>query len=124
MSTVVSSVTRFPSITYKLVIPERDHAIYFTIGGKPHLFMINSLDTTDFAMFTSLVTAWSKAVQNGRPIEKIIKEMKESFDPRGPYFAEGQMMNGVLHHLGIKLEQAMTDINKWRIEDASVNSTE
>jgi hypothetical protein len=109
-----------PSYTYKLRSPVlTNHAIYFTIGGSsipcidanmPRSFFINSkeIKSLSFALMTAVVTQISRRLEEGALIEKVINDMKETFEPDGSYFLEdgtGRRVNSLIHHLGLILEQ-------------------
>lgn len=101
-----------PSKTYKLHAPgETEHAIYFTIVGRGknvEAFFINSKEMGAFQWITALMTSYSRRFADGVDPHLIIKDMKETFDPKGPYVAPdgtGRAVNSVVHHLGLILEK-------------------
>lgn len=101
------------SITYKLVIPGADeHRIYFTIVGddpkNPEAFFVNSKSMHYFQWVTALMTSYSRQMQAGIPIADIIDDMKNTFDPNGKYIMQdgtGRVVNSIIHHLGLILEE-------------------
>jgi hypothetical protein len=99
-----------PSRTYKLRAPGiSDHALYFTVVGEsiPEAFFINSKELESFQWITSLMTSYHRQVKAGTPIESIINDMKETFDPNGLYIipdGTGREVHSVVHHLGLILE--------------------
>ena len=95
------------SKTYKLRAPGiSDHAIYFTIAGI--WLFINSKEMESFQWISALMTSFSRQLESGIPVENIIKDMKETFDPGGSYMipdGSGREAHSVVHHLGLILEQ-------------------
>lgn len=95
------------SKTYKLRAPGiSDHAIYFTIAGI--WLFINSKEMESFQWISALMTSISRQLESGTPVENIIKDMKETFDPGGSYIipdGSGREAHSVVHHLGLILEQ-------------------
>lgn len=114
----MSEIEARSSVTYKLKAPEiTEHAIYFTIvGGKnPDSFFINSkeMKSISFAMTTALMTSYSHRIKDGTPIEKIIADMKETFDAAGGYVipkSGGQTARSLVHHLGLILEEHIEEL--------------
>ena len=54
------------------------------------------------------MTSISRQLESGTPVENIIKDMKETFDPGGSYIipdGSGREAHSVVHHLGLILEQ-------------------
>lgn len=100
-----------PSKTYKLRAPGiSEHAIYFIIVGypKPEAFFINSKEMSSFQWVTALMVSFSRQLESGTPVENIIKDMVDTFDPKGSYFipdGSGREVNSIVHHLGLILEQ-------------------
>lgn len=100
-----------PNKTYKLETPGiSDHAIYFTIVGDetPEAFFIDSKEMSSFQWITALMTSYSRQLELGRPIEDLIEDMKETFDPNGKYIipdGTSREAHSVVHHLGLILEQ-------------------
>jgi len=99
------------SKTYKLQTPSiSDHAIYFTIVGRdtPEAFFINSKEMHSFQWILALMTAYSLLLSEGVPVTKIIKLMKDVFDPNGKYIipdGTSREAHSVVHHLGLVLEE-------------------
>ena len=116
-----------PSRTYKLRAPGiSDHALYFTIVGEstPEAFFINSKELESFQWITSLMTSYHRQVEEYIDnisivgpvninaikrfrLQKIIEDMKETFDPNGSYIipdGTGREVHSVVHHLGLILE--------------------
>jgi hypothetical protein len=105
-----------PEKTYKLRAPISDHAIYFTIVGKdaPESFFINSKEMKSFQWIVALMTSYSRQCQAGRKIDLIIADMYETFDPKGGYIipdGSGDMVHGIIHHLGTILEKHVNAIS-------------
>lgn len=105
------------SKTYKLRAPETtNHAIYFTIVGNGkdvESFFINSKEMEAFQWITALMTSYSRRFYDGVGADLIIKDMKETFDPRGPYIipdGSGREVNSLVHHLGLVLENHINNI--------------
>lgn len=100
-----------PSRTYKLSIPgENEQRIYFIIVGEkdPEAFFVNSKEMSSFQWVTALMTSYSRQLRCGVPVEEIIKDMKNSFDPNGKYIipdGSGREANSIVHHLGMVLEE-------------------
>jgi len=100
-----------PSKTYKLRAPDiSEYAIYFTIVGdnEPEAFFVNSKEMNSFQWVTALMTAYSRQMSRGAPIEEIIEDMKDTFDPNGKYIipdGSGREAHSVIHHMGLILEQ-------------------
>lgn len=98
------------SRTYKIKVQEvSDHALYFTIVGleNPHAFFVNSKDMKSFYWLPSLMTSYAKQLKAGESIEKIISDMKDTFDLKGFYLipdGSGRKVNSIIHHLGLILE--------------------
>ena len=103
-----------PNKTYKFRSPGiSEHAAYFTIVGddKPEAFFINSKEMQSFQWIIALMTSYSRQLQAGTPIEDIINDMKETFDPGGSYIipdGSGREVHSVVHHMGLLLEQHVT----------------
>lgn len=110
-----------PEATYKIVVPEdiSRHSGYFIIVGafEPTKFFLNSKEMGSFQWVSALMTSYSRQMRAGVPIEDIIKDMKETFDPNGSYFIPkvssengvldsiiGTQVNSIIHHLGLVLE--------------------
>lgn len=96
--------------TYKLRSPGiSDHAAYFTIAGEPpERFFFNSKEMESFQWIVGKMTDMSRMIEAGIPIEAVISDMKETFDPGGDYIipdGSGRKVNSVVHHLGLILEQ-------------------
>lgn len=100
---------RQPSVTYKLRSPLVEQAMYFTIVGepKPIAFFINSKNMDSFQWITAFMTSISKQINADIPIENIIEDMKNTFDPNGDYTILGsnEKVNGIVHHLGLIIEK-------------------
>lgn len=99
------------SRTYKLKSPGiSDHAGYFTIAGEGssiELFL-NSKEMGSFQWIIALMTSYSKQISYGVPIQEVVDDMKEVFDPNGSYIipdGTGRKVNSVVHHLGLILEE-------------------
>lgn len=104
-------ITQNTGATYKFRVPGvSDHAIYFTIVGEPDVewFFVNSKSMESFQWITALMVAWSSELSAGVSINKIIADMKHTFQPGGSYFIEESMLKGevssVVHHMGLILE--------------------
>jgi len=57
---------------------------------------------------TALMTAYSRQLKAGVPIGDVIADMKETFDPKGPYIipdGSNRKVNSIIHHLGVLLEE-------------------
>jgi hypothetical protein len=109
---MIQETKQFPSRTYKVKVPENisKHAAYFTIAGDPDpkMFFFNSKAMESFQWIVTAMTNLSRLVEAGVPIEEIINDMKETFDPGGSYIipdGTGRKVNSVVHHLGLILEQ-------------------
>lgn len=109
------------SKTYKLVIPgENEHKIYFTIVGDncrhPEAFFVNSKSMRHFQWVTALMTSYSRQIEAGIPVEGIIEDMKQTFDPNGKYIIQdgtGREAVSIIHHLGLILEQHVSCTNLY-----------
>lgn len=102
----------FPSKTYKVKVPDdiSEHSAYFIIVGEPSpkMFFFNSKEMASFQWIVGKMTDMSRLIEAGVPIENIINDMKETFDPGGSYIipdGTGRKVNSVVHHLGLILEQ-------------------
>lgn len=98
-----------PSTTYKLRAPgASDHAIYFTIAGKPiQALFVNSKEMQSFQWISALMTAYTRQLKAGVHIDSIVRDMTDTFDPNGSYIipdGSGRQVNSIVHHLGIILE--------------------
>jgi len=98
------------SQTYKLITPVSEHSIYFIIVGKekPFAFFFNSRAMESFQWITAKMTDLSRLIEAGVPINMIINDMKETFQPGGSYIipdGTGRYVNSVVHHMGLILEQ-------------------
>lgn len=96
-------------VTYKLKTPVSDASIYFTIVGYPDIkaLFFNSKEMESFQWITSLMTSFTRQLRAGIPVENIIEDMKDSFQPGGDYVipdGSGNKVNSVVHHLGLILE--------------------
>lgn len=63
-----------------------------------------------FQWITSKMTDISRMMKNNIPIEDIIQDMKETFQPGGNYIipkSGGVEVHSVVHHLGLILEKHM-----------------
>ena len=113
---------QFPGKTYKLRAPGvSEHAAYFTIAGDPpEMFFFNSKEMESFQWITGKMTDMSRLLEEGKllednglrkpglSLEKVIDDMKETFQPGGDYIipdGTGRKVNSVVHHLGLILEQ-------------------
>ena len=95
--------------TYKLRTPHEDSAVYFTISGWPIEGMfVNSRKLESFQWITSAMTSYTKRIKDGVPVDTVIKEMSETFDPGGAYIVGRDRMNGLVHHLGTILDKYVT----------------
>lgn len=98
--------------TYKIQPPTFDEAVYVTINDadfdghtRPIEMFINSKDTVKMRgidVISRLVSATLQ--QPGEFPVFVIKELKESYDPEGSYFQGKVMINGVIAHIGLVLE--------------------
>jgi hypothetical protein len=101
----------FPSKTYKVKVPDDicAHSAYFIIVGEPpEMFFFNSKAMESFQWIVAVMTGLSRQIEAGVEIEKIIDDMKETFDPGGAYIipdGSGRKVHSVVHHLGLILEQ-------------------
>ena len=99
-----------PSRTYKFRVPHIEYAIYFTIVGttEPEAFFVNSKEMESFQWITALMTAYSRQLRAGVPVEKLIEDMREAFDPNGSYVVQdgsGREVQSIIHHMGLILEE-------------------
>jgi len=94
------------SATYKFKVPFSEHSIYFTIVGN-NSFFVNCKEMNSFEYITALMTSYSKQINSGIPVSEVTADMKEAFDPKGPYIVPGTntKVNSIIHHLGIILEK-------------------
>ena len=110
------------SRTYKIKLPDHisTHAVYFTIVGYPPTsFFVNCKSMESFQWITALMTGISRQVAAGVDIEKIVIDMKETFDPGGSYFLEdgtGREVNSLVHHLGLIIERYINNPNEEQEE--------
>lgn len=132
MKTIIDDqVTKYDGAGYKFHSPGiSEHAGYFNIVGTPNpeAFFINSKDMKNFQWITGLMTSWSRLLQAGVPIENIINDAKDTFQPGGSYFIEddmlkGQQVHSVVHHLGLILEQHIKQMLITRIVNILNNSS-
>lgn len=98
-----------PSTTYKLRTPTSPHAIYFTVvrcaGAVTGLF-VNSKEMGSHEWVTALMTSYVRQINQGRSIQEVITDMKETFDPKGDYHVPKLgKVHGFIHHLGLLLER-------------------
>jgi hypothetical protein len=113
-------MTRNTGATYKLRVPDdvSKHAIYFTIVGEPEVewFFINSKSMESFQWITALMVAWSSELEAGVSIEKIIADMKNTFQPGGAYYIGNSVLKGevssIVHHMGLVLERHVGQVRK------------
>lgn len=103
-----SSYPQQYSETIKFRTETNKHALYFTIvGNPPEAFFLNSLKMEYFELITALMVSYSKQIKDGRPLEKVLEDMKKAFDPKGSYFIQdgtGRRVNGMIHHLALIIE--------------------
>ena len=114
---MVQETTNLESTTYKLKAPGiTEHAIYFTIAGKPDpvMFFLNSKEMESFQWIIALMTSYSRQIEARIPISGIIDDMKKTFDPGGSYIipdGTGREVHSVVHHLGLILDQHIQETN-------------
>lgn len=75
--------------------------------------MINSKDMSSFQWITGLMTSWSRQIEAGVPIDNLINDMKNTFQPGGDYIipdGSGRKAHSVVHHLGLILEQHIKEL--------------
>jgi len=101
--------------TYKLRIPNCEHALYFTVAGTPvpTMLFVNCKDMRSFEWLTALMTAYSRQLRAGVLVSDIIGDMSETFDPHGGYMipdGSGRKAHSLIHHLGLILEQHIDEI--------------
>lgn len=92
-----------------------DHAIYFTIVGKPKpiWFFVNSKEMESFQWVVALMASYSTQLKLGADIRNIIEDMKESAQPNGSYMSkEFGLVHSILNHLGLLLEKHLDNIGK------------
>jgi len=105
-------------ITYKFRSPGvSEHAGYFTIIGVPEpvYFMLNSKEMKSFQWITGLMTSWSRQIAAGVPIDHLIDDMKDTFQPGGDYIipdGTNRHVRSVVHHLGLILEKHLIEVKK------------
>lgn len=97
-----------------------DSPFYFTIvgGGVPEGLFINSKRLEEFQWITALMESYFRQLQAGIPVADVIRDMKSTFDPNGHYYANGEQMRSMVHHLGIILERHMAELDRQRGEQA------
>ncbi len=111
MKIYITEKDREDNATYKIKPPENisRHAIYFTVVGVPvpEHFFIDCKEMASFQWIVSLTTAWSRQIEAGVAIDKIINDMKETFDPGGAYIIPGTKheVPSIVHHMGLLLEE-------------------
>jgi len=96
-----------PSKTYKFKIEDSDHAIYFTIvdgDSCVEAMFVNSKEMKSFQWVTALMTSYSRQIKSGIPINNIINDMKNTFDPIGVYYSGGKKYHSIIQQLGMILE--------------------
>jgi len=74
-----------PSTTYKLRTPSSPHAIYFTItrcGGVVTGLFVNSKEMGSHEWVTALMTSYVRQINQGRSVQEVITDMKETFYPK------------------------------------------
>lgn len=110
------------SRTYKLKASNLDASIYFTIvygDSSIDAMFVNSKEMSSFQWVTALMTAYTKLMKAGCPVEQIIKDMEETFDPNGSYLVFGKKdddgnqvtANSIIHHLGMILKEHVNENN-------------
>lgn len=105
-----------PSRTYKMRVPgEEEQVAYFTIVGEntPEAFFVNSKSMANFQWITALMTSYSRQIAHGVPIDSILDDMINTFDPKGKYIipdGSGRQANSIVHHLGLILKSHMDDL--------------
>jgi len=107
--------TELQSRTYKIRTPVSQHAVYFTVvgGDKPDGMFINSKELESFQWITALMTSYTRQIRSGVPIESVIDDMNNTFDPKGSYIVPdgtGRSANSLVHHLGMVLARHVEDM--------------
>lgn len=89
-----------------------EHRGYFTLVkskvGNIEALFVNSKQMDAFQWISALMTSYSRQLSRGIPLENIIQDMKETFDPNGSYFLQdgsNTEVPSVVHHLGLILEK-------------------
>lgn len=102
----------FKSRTHKFRYPGSDHAVYFTIArddnGHVEAMFINSKEMGSFQWVTSLLTSYIRYLRTEDYTTKmcrLLKDMKETFDPHGDYETKDfGKVNSLVHHIALILE--------------------
>ena len=94
--------------TYKIKPPQIDCAMYITINHielpdgtfRPLEIFINSKKADQHQWIAGLTRMMSAVFHKPGPIEFVIEEMEEVYDPSGGYWADGKFQQSILSHIG------------------------
>ena len=105
-----------PSKTYKLRAPGvSEHAIYFTVVGDTVIqaLFVNSKAMESFQWISALMISYTRQLSAGIPVNQIIDDMEQTFDPKGSYInpdGSNEEMHSVVQHLGRLLKRHVDDV--------------
>lgn len=99
--------------TYKIKPPQIGCAMYITInhvklpdGSKrPLEIFINSKKADQHQWIAGLTRMMSAVFHKPGPIDFVIEEMEEVYDPNGGYYADGKFQQSILSHIGAILRR-------------------
>lgn len=109
--------------TYKIKIPNLDHALYITINDiilnqdtkeekkHPYEIFINSKNMEHFQWVVALTRVISAIFRNGGNIIFLLDELKSVYDPKGGYFQKGRgYVPSVVADIGYCIEEHLKHI--------------
>jgi len=97
---------RLDNTTYKIRPPVIDESVYITVcdyHGRPVELFINSKNMQSFHWISYLTRSVSHRLQEGECVDKIIQEMRDTYDTKGGYIipkSKGIRANSVVDHIG------------------------
>lgn len=112
----------YPSRTHKLRVQGSDFAVYLTVCRDPVSgdvcgIFVNSKAMESFQWITALMTSYTRLLAAGVPLQDILSDMKETFDPHGDYLVPKRgKVNSVVHHMALVIEE--DEANERRDRDA------
>lgn len=103
--------------TYKIKLPNDDHALYVTINDivtphsrRPYEVFINSKNMQHFAWTVALTRMVSAVFRRGGDVAFVVEELKAVFDPAGGAWMEGKFIPSVPAAIGNLIGEHMEAI--------------